>query len=87
MSSFVRLTNPYVGKIRPIMRSNAIPLLTIVVIGLALIMPISIALAGSENMASEGFGFFEKLSAEWQQWALSIPMSETLSLIQTGENA
>jgi hypothetical protein len=84
MSSFVRLTNPYVGKIRPIMKSNAIPLLTIVVIGLALMMPINIALADSENMAPEGFGSFEKLSAEWQQWALSIPTSENPQLDTNG---
>jgi hypothetical protein len=84
MSSFFRFTTPYVGKIRPIMKSNAIPFVTIVVIGLALMMPKNLALADSENMAPEGFGSFEKLSAEWQQWALSIPTSENPQLDTNG---
>jgi hypothetical protein len=39
-----------------------------------------------ENIASGEFGSFEKLSAEWWQWALSIPTSVNPQLDTTGEN-
>jgi hypothetical protein len=60
-----------------IMKSNTIPYVAIVVIGLALVMPINLGLAESDNnMESAEFESFEKLSARWWQWALSIPTSE-----------
>jgi hypothetical protein len=59
------------------MKSNTIPYVAIVVIGLALVMPINLGLAESDNnMESAEFESFEKLSARWWQWALSIPTSE-----------
>src|SRR5271166_428567 len=66
------------------MKRNTIPCVTMCVIGLALMIPINIAFADSENMASGEFGSFEKLSAEWQQWALSIPTSENPQLDTNG---
>jgi len=38
------------------------------------------------NMASAGSNSFKKLSAEWWQWALSIPTSINPQLDATGEN-
>lgn len=67
------------------MKNNTRRFVAIVVIGLALMMPINIASADSENIASGEFGSFEKLSAEWWQWALSIPTSENPLLDTTGE--
>jgi len=49
----------------------------LVVVGLALITPIYTAFAESES--------FEQLSAEWWQWALSIPTPENPLLDTTGE--
>lgn len=46
---------------------------------LGLMMSANMALAGSDS------GPFEKLSAEWWQWALSIPTSENPQLDSTGE--
>jgi hypothetical protein len=69
-----------------IMKRNPIRFVTIVVIGLALIIPLNIAFADSENLASGEFGSFEQLSAEWQQWALSIPTSENPQLDANGGN-
>jgi hypothetical protein len=48
------------------------------IIGLGLIMPLNVALADSQS--------FKQLSAEWQQWALSIPPSINPQLDTTGEN-
>ena len=44
---------------------------------LGLVMPVNMTFAGSES--------FKKLSAEWWQWALSIPTSENPQLDNTGE--
>jgi hypothetical protein len=50
------------------MKSNARRFRSIIgIIGLGLIMPLNVALADSQS--------FKQLSAEWQQWALSIPPS------------
>lgn len=46
-------------------------------IGMGLAMPINVALADTAT--------FRKLSAEWWQWALSIPVSENPLLDLTGE--
>jgi hypothetical protein len=56
------------------MKSKMRHLIVIVGIGLGLMMPLNRALADSQ------------LSAEWWQWALSIPPSENPQLDTTGEN-
>jgi hypothetical protein len=48
------------------------------IIGLGLLMPPKAALADSES--------FQELSAEWQQWALSIPTDHNPQLDTTGED-
>src|SRR5271165_590144 len=60
------------------MRKNTRCFLAIVAIGLALITPIRMAFADSES--------FTQLSAEWWQWALSIPTSVNPMLDTTGQN-
>jgi hypothetical protein len=51
-------------------------------------MQINVAIAESDsNRESEELESFEKLSAEWWQWALSIPMSENPQLDATGQSA
>jgi hypothetical protein len=68
-----------------IMKSNTLPYVAIVVIGLALMMPINMGFAESDNnMESAEFESFDKLSAEWQQWALSIPTSVNPQLDTNG---
>jgi hypothetical protein len=62
------------------------PLTTIIVMALGLMMSINIAFADSEETASGEFRSFAKLSAEWQQWALSIPAPENPQLDATGQN-
>ena len=57
--------------------NNTKRFVAIIGIGLAVIMPINRAFAQS----------FEQLSAEWWQWALSIPTSINPQLDKTGENA
>ena len=47
----------------------------IVVVGVALMTPMRMALADSENKAFTESESFKQLSAEWWQWALSIPTS------------
>jgi hypothetical protein len=60
------------------MKSNTGHLIAIVgIIGLGLMMPLNMAFADSQS--------FEQLSAEWWQWALSIPTSENPGLDGTGE--
>jgi hypothetical protein len=66
------------------MKSNAIRFVATVGIGLVFMLPINMAFADSENMAFEDSESFKKLSAEWQQWALSIPASENPQLDTTG---
>src|SRR5713101_1673269 len=56
------------------MKSNMRHLIVIVGIGLGLMMPLNRAFADSQ------------LSAEWWQWALSIPTSENPQLDTIGEN-
>jgi hypothetical protein len=59
------------------MNNNTKRFLAIIGIGLALMMPICTAFAES----------LEQLSAEWWQWALSIPTSVNPQLDTTGKNA
>ncbi len=58
------------------MKSNTRRLIAIVGIGLGLMMPLNMAAADSQS--------FKQLSAEWWQWALSIPTSENPQLDTTG---
>ena len=60
------------------MKSNARRFITIVGIGLGLIMPLNMAFADSPNL--------EELTAEWWQWALSIPKSINPQLDTDGRN-
>jgi hypothetical protein len=61
------------------MKSNTRRFIAIVgIIGLGLLMPLKAALADSES--------FQKLSAEWQQWALSIPTDHNPQLDTTGKD-
>jgi hypothetical protein len=59
------------------MNNNTRRFVVIIGIGLALMMPICTAFAES----------LEQLSAEWWQWALSIPTSVNPQLDTTGKNA
>jgi hypothetical protein len=63
---------------RDVIKNNTKRFVAIIWIGLALMMPINRAFADSED--------FKKLSAEWEQWALSIPTSENPLLDTTGQN-
>jgi hypothetical protein len=69
------------------MKDNTKRFVAIVVVSFALMMPLNVAFADSENMASEDSESFEKLSAEWWQWALSIPTSVNPLLDMDGTNA
>lgn len=70
------------------MKSNTIPKVATLVIGLVLTMPTNLGFAESDNnMESAEFESFEKLSAQWWQWALSIPTSENPLLDATGGKA
>lgn len=60
------------------MRKNLGSLIVILVIGLALILSVNTAVAQTES--------FKQLSAEWWQWALSIPTSVNPVLDGTGDN-
>ena len=61
------------------MKSNTNRFIAIVgIIGLGLLIPLKAVLADSES--------FQELSAEWQQWALSIPTDHNPELDTTGEN-
>ena len=60
------------------MKSNTRRFMTIVGIGLGLMMPLNMAFANSPNL--------EELTAEWWQWALSIPTSINPQLDTTGGN-
>jgi hypothetical protein len=61
------------------MKSNTRRCIAIVgTIALGLMIPLKVALADSQS--------FKELSAEWQQWALSIPTSINPQLDTTGEN-
>jgi hypothetical protein len=59
------------------MKSSTKRLVAIVGIGLGLLMPLTMAAADAPS--------FKQLSAEWWQWALSIPVSENPLLDETGE--
>jgi hypothetical protein len=63
------------------MNNNTKQFVAVIATGLALIMPISRGF-GDENSA-----FLAKLSAEWWQWALSIPTSVNPQTDATGEDA
>jgi hypothetical protein len=61
------------------MQSNTRRFIAIVgVIGLGVMIPLKVALGDSQS--------FQVLSAEWQQWALSIPTPINPQLDTTGEN-
>jgi hypothetical protein len=60
------------------MKSTTRRFITIVAIGLGLVIPLNRALADSQTL--------EELTAEWWQWALSIPTSVNPQLDTTGEN-
>ena len=60
------------------MKSNTRRLVAIVGISLGLMMPLNMAVADSQS--------FKQLSAQWWQWALSIPTSENPQLDATGED-
>jgi hypothetical protein len=49
-------------------------------------MPMNNVFADSENKEFKDSESFKKLSAEWWQWALSIPASVNPQLDETGEN-
>ena len=59
------------------MKRNALQILTLSVIGLCLITKTNLATADSDGLKS--------LSAQWWQWALSIPSSQNPLLDTTGE--
>jgi hypothetical protein len=61
--------------------NNTRRFITILVTGLALMVPINKAFADSDADSES----FKKLSAEWWQWALSIPVSENPLLDETGD--
>ena len=63
------------------MNNNAKRIVAIIGIGLALMMPINRAFGDEDSE------FFAKLSAEWWQWALSIPTSVNPMTDPTGEFA
>jgi hypothetical protein len=65
------------------MNNNTRRFVAIVGIGLALMMPMNKVLADSENKEFEDSESFKKLSAEWWQWALSIPISDNPMLDTT----
>jgi len=77
------------------MKNNAKRFASIVGIGLALIMPMnktfadseSKAFADSERAKSEDSDSLKQLSAEWWQWALSIPTGENPLLDTNGDNS
>lgn len=60
------------------MRTKARSVVTMLAIGLALMVPGKTAFAQGES--------FRQLSAQWQQWALSIPTSINPQLDATGEH-
>ena len=59
------------------MKSTVRGFIAIVAISLGLMMPLNIAFGDSQS--------FKESSAEWWQWALSIPVSENPLLDETGE--
>jgi hypothetical protein len=59
------------------MNSHTRHFIAVVGISLGLMMPLNMACADSQS--------FKQLSAEWWQWALSIPVSENPVLDETGE--
>jgi hypothetical protein len=69
------------------MNNNTRRFVAIVGIGLALMIPMNKVFADSENKEFKDFESFQKLSAEWWQWALSIPASVNPQLDKTGEDA
>jgi hypothetical protein len=67
------------------MKDNTQRFIAIIGIGFALLMPKNMGFAESDNnMDPAEFESFEKLSAEWQQWALSIPTSANPQLDTSG---
>jgi hypothetical protein len=69
------------------MNNNTRRFVAIVGIGLALMMPMNNVFADSENKEFKDSESFKKLSAEWWQWALSIPTPVNPQTDTTGENA
>jgi hypothetical protein len=66
---------------RVIMNNNMKRFVAIAGIGLTLVMPIN------KGFGDENSGFFAKLSAEWWQWALSIPNFVNPQVDLTGDDA
>jgi hypothetical protein len=71
---------------RIIMKNSTRRFIAIAVVGLALITPIKMAFADSEKVGVTDSALFKRLSAEWWQWALSIPTSVNPMLDTTGQN-
>jgi hypothetical protein len=70
------------------MNNNTRRFVAIIGIGLALMMQMNKVFADSENKEFKDSESFKKLSAEWWQWALSIPASVNPQLdITDGRNA
>jgi hypothetical protein len=81
-----RFNNNSTPKRRPIqtvdsMKNNTKRFAAIIGVGLALMMPINRAFGDDDRE------LFAKLSAEWWQWAFSIPNSVNPQVDATGENA
>jgi hypothetical protein len=68
------------------MKNSTRRFIAIAVVGLALITPIKMAFADSEKVGVTDSALFKRLSAEWWQWALSIPTSVNPMLDTTGQN-
>jgi hypothetical protein len=67
------------------MKTSPQRFIAILGIGFALLMPKNMGFAESDNNMDAGESeSFEKLSAEWQQWALSIPTSANPQLDTSG---
>ena len=70
------------------MKNNMQRFVAIVGIGFALLMPKNMGFAESDNNGERAESeFFEKLSAQWWQWALSIPTPENPLIDRTGRNS
>src|SRR5258706_4066400 len=73
---WVSQNRPFTGRI--VMKGSIGRFVTMAAIGLGLMMPMSSAVADSND--------FKKLSADWWQWALSIPTSVNPLTDTTGEH-
>jgi hypothetical protein len=69
-----------------VMKSNTRCFTTIVAIGSGLMLAINTALAQTPNTALAQTPDLKRLTAQWVEWALSIPTSKNPQLDTTGEN-